>query len=152
MQRNPARLGAVALIGCGWSAAPCAAGELSDLYARYASINQVCVNASVQINLADPTALNGRVAVERRNDPEPIQGWFVYQADGAACRMDSYLDEGALEGLNTTIAFDGVDFAYFARDAGILTITPGGPPPVLGMMLPNPAWAPVEFLFPLDNA
>lgn len=128
-----------------------AEGGLGDLYDRYATLEQVVISASVQIEVfqADVRAC---CAIQVPANAAPARGALMYAADGQRWRLDSYLDPQVYPGMDTTLVFDGTDFAYFARNAGALGVRQGRPPALLGMVLPNPAFAPVEFLGALAEA
>ncbi|MEZ6241774.1 MAG: hypothetical protein R3B57_01900 [Phycisphaerales bacterium] len=127
------------------------AGELQDLLGQYALLDQIAFTASVQVSIDRPDE-NGFCCALTAGDSEVINGWFSYIADGSKWRMDSHLDPTKYPGMDTAMIFDGATFAYQAMDVCVLSVDDGPPPAVLGMMLLNPVFEPLQFLFPLDES
>jgi len=129
------------------------AGELDDLLAQYATVQSATISASVQINLISgggATECCGTLVTVPANDP--IEGDFWYVVDGDQWRMESFMDPARYPGMDTALLFDGAQFAYLARDTGVMGIEQGAPPASLGMTLQNPLFEPLQFLFPIDDA
>lgn len=80
-----------------------------------------------------------------------VDGSFAYVADTDKWRIDSYLDPTKYPGMNTTLLYDGAQFAYQAHEMSVLSVQSGPAPASLGMMLLNPAFESIQFLFPLDQ-
>ena len=130
---------------------PAHAGDLQDLLDQYQLIEQFVLTASVQVNIDRPD-VDGFCCPLAAEEGEAVDGWFSYTADGAKWRMDSHLDPTKFPGMDTIIMYDGTSFVYQALDASIRSVQDGPPPAALGLMLLNPAFEPLQFLFPLEDA
>lgn len=141
-----------AAIGCQvLGQGPAQAGDLQSLLDQYQLIDQLVLSASVQVNIDRPD-VDGFCCPLAAEEGEAVDGWFSYIADGAKWRMDNHLDPTKYPGMDTIILFDGATFVYQALDASVRSVQAGPPPSALGLMLLNPAFEPLQFLFPLDDA
>lgn len=136
---------ALAVALCGGVTGSLSGGGLDDLYDQYADLNQATVEASVQAYIFDQ-ASEGEFGVKKL-----MSGSFDYYVDNSQYRINSHMDPNDYPGMNTDIAFDGTDFQYFERETGVLHITGGEPADGGSVTLPNPLFAPVEFLIPIHE-
>ncbi len=104
-------------------------GALADQFARLGSVS---FTAHVTATMNTPIPGSG-IAVG-----EPIVGAFEYRATGDRWARVSLLDEEKYPGMNTVVAFDGSFYSYVMNDAGVVSVSVGGPERATGMSLPNP--------------
>ena len=126
-----------------------AAGELSDLANRITSLDSVGVVATVRAQFIDPERVECcPVAVQAGG---VVEGSYSYAAEDTKWRIDSYLDPSQYPGMNTSMIFDGGQFAYQDNEQSILSLQSGVPAESIGMVLPNPTFEMIQFLLPLGD-
>ena len=104
-----------------------------DVVSQFRNVNQLAVSASVEVIVHDPND-----ACDGVTPQTAIMGHLRYYTDGTRWRMNSFLDPAKFAGMQTDIAWDGAQFQYFRRDAGVLDVTAGPAPEASGLCLPNP--------------
>ena len=140
---------AVLGVGCTSFGALGQVDDLDQILEQYAAVGQMHMIANMQLEISSGgelccTGLGTEAVV-------PIEGSLVYSADGEMWRLDSFMDPVRYPGMDTSLLYDGQLFAYFEAGVGVLATQADANPKVWGMMLPNPAFEAVQFLFPMTD-
>ncbi len=117
-----------------------------DVVSQFRNVEQLAVSASVEVIVHDPSEARDGVAPQTA-----ITGVLSYYADGTRWRMNSFLDPERFAGMQTDIAWDGAQFQYFRRDAGVLDVIAGPAPEASGLCLPNPLFELLCYLQPVPD-